>query len=122
MSSLLFIKNLETGYGKETIITDISMNIMKNEIMAVIGQNGSGKTTLLKCVARLITIFNGEIEYIGTSLNKIRTWDLRKLGIAYFPQSGLFSKSLKVKEHFDLVLRVKSRKDHPFFGKNEGSL
>ena len=54
MDNIIEIKNLSAGYGKNTIIHDISAEIKKNKITAIIGPNGSGKTTLIKSICGLI--------------------------------------------------------------------
>jgi phosphate transport system ATP-binding protein len=47
------IQDLNVWYGNEQALKNISVEIPKNEITAVIGPSGCGKTTLLKCLNRL---------------------------------------------------------------------
>ena len=51
-------KNVEVSYGDKKAIRDISLNIKKNTITALIGPSGCGKSTFLRCLNRM----NGVIE------------------------------------------------------------
>ena len=44
------IRNLCCGYGRRSIVKDISFSIDKGEVICLLGANGSGKTTLLKTI------------------------------------------------------------------------
>lgn len=53
MNEAIKVSNLSAGYGKINVIRNISLDVDKGEITAIIGQNGSGKTTLLKAICGL---------------------------------------------------------------------
>jgi len=53
------IENLTVNYGGREVLSDISVNVPKNRITAIIGPSGCGKTTLLKTLNRLIDITDG---------------------------------------------------------------
>ncbi|MFN5767473.1 MAG: ATP-binding cassette domain-containing protein, partial [Pseudanabaena sp.] len=46
--ALLEARNLVGGYGKQTILQDVSLSLHKGEWLSLVGANGSGKSTLLK--------------------------------------------------------------------------
>ena len=48
MKKLVEIRALDAGYGDNTILKDINLNIYENDFIGIIGPNGGGKTTLLK--------------------------------------------------------------------------
>lgn len=68
---MLEIKNLSSGYGKKTILHDVSLSVEKGEIVSVIGPNGSGKSTLLKSIAGIVKPFSGEVIINGNNTEKI---------------------------------------------------
>lgn len=47
---LVEIKDLKAGYGKTTVVHDISITVDKAEVVAIFGHNGAGKTTTLKSI------------------------------------------------------------------------
>src|SRR3989339_717093 len=57
---ILELKNLTKKYGNITILDNISLSILKNQCMAIVGTNGCGKSTLLKIIAGLSSIPSGE--------------------------------------------------------------
>ena len=64
--SLLEIKNLKKSFGDNVVLKDISLNVEKGEVLAIIGPSGSGKSTLLRCITDLEEEDSGEIKFDGT--------------------------------------------------------
>ncbi|WP_314041940.1 ATP-binding cassette domain-containing protein, partial [Campylobacter showae] len=58
---MIKIENLKKFYGATQIIDDVSLNVEKGEIFAIVGHSGAGKSTLLRCI-------NGLESYQGGSL------------------------------------------------------
>jgi energy-coupling factor transport system ATP-binding protein len=60
-------------------LKNINLTIHKGEQIALVGSNGAGKTTLSKCLAGLIPLTEGEIQFLGVPLSKWREKDLYQL-------------------------------------------
>ncbi len=61
MDIILEIKNLFYSYDKQSVLEDITLNVLRNDFLAIIGPNGGGKTTLLKLILGLLELKDGKI-------------------------------------------------------------
>ena len=65
---ILTVSNLNKSFGKLKVIKDISFEVGKGEVLAIIGPSGSGKSTLLRCINQLERVNNGQITVCGDSM------------------------------------------------------
>ena len=76
------IENLSLSFGGVKALTDVSLDIKDNEILAIIGPNGAGKTCLLNCINGFYKPQKGEIYYEGQRITRIRPDKAAQLGLA----------------------------------------
>src|SRR3989442_14994631 len=62
---MLTVERLEVGYGKATVVWDVSVRVEAGEIVTIIGANGAGKTTILRAVAGGLPPPGGRIALRG---------------------------------------------------------
>ena len=79
-------ENLNVGYGKKTIVKDVSVSFERSGMTSIIGPNGSGKSTLLKAMGRLLKPFSGDVFVNGRSVREISDCDVAK-HVGILPQS-----------------------------------
>ncbi len=80
---MLKVINLQTGYGNKQIINDISLEVNKGEIVAVIGHNGAGKSTLLKAIFGLLPVWKGSVQYNGRAIQNRQALTNVKDGLSF---------------------------------------
>jgi branched-chain amino acid transport system ATP-binding protein len=99
---MLKIENLSAGYDGIDVIRNVSMQVSKGQIVALLGSNGSGKTTILRSLMGVVSKNKGVIEYEGKSLNNVATHDLVKMGIAMVPEGRHLFPKMTVLENLML--------------------
>lgn len=79
MQTVVLVKDLSAGYiiGKD-VISGISFEVNKGEILTMIGPNGGGKSTLLKTLSGYIQKSGGRVELCGRSLESYKREELAK--------------------------------------------
>ena len=68
----LRLDNISLGYGKRTVLHNISLEAKPGEMLGIIGPNGSGKSTLIKGITRLLQPISGQIFLDGRDIANIR--------------------------------------------------
>src|SRR5258707_15604037 len=89
---LVRLKDVRKAFGALTVLNGISMDVMKGQVICIIGPSGSGKSTLLRCVNALVRIDSGSILVEGQEVNDPKLDKLalrRKVGMV-FQQYNLF--------------------------------
>lgn len=69
---MIEIEQVSKSYGEQgpTVLHDISFNIKKGEVVAILGKSGCGKSTLLNCIGGFESINEGRMLLDGALINK----------------------------------------------------
>jgi len=76
------IEKLSLSFNGMNALSDVSVDIRDNEILAIIGPNGAGKTCLLNCINGFYKPQNGTIYYEGQNITSIHPDKAAHLGLA----------------------------------------
>ena len=111
---MLDVKNVDVLYGDVQVLWDVSFNVQKGEIVALIRANGSGKTTCLNTVSSILKPRKGSVMYEGQPLHTRAPHDLVGLGIAHVPEARRLFPEMTVKENLLLgALTPEAKKARP---------
>lgn len=99
---MLRLRDVSVFYGDMQALHDVSLQVERGEIVALVGANGAGKTTTLKTISGLLRPAAGRIEFDGTRLDVVPAHDVAKLGIAHVPEGRRLFPLLTVEENLDL--------------------
>lgn len=83
------------SYGKETILSDVSVKIPEHSVVGIVGRSGSGKSTLLKLLMRFWDVKKGSVTLSGTRVADINTANLRSMESFVTQETHLFHDSIK---------------------------
>ena len=100
---MIRIRNMECGYGQNTVLRNIDLSITKGELVGIIGPNGSGKTTLLRAITRLLKPKAGAIFFGGKNISEMH---LRELAMRVAVVSQRSETGIMSVEEFVLLGRI----------------
>ncbi|MGB7403070.1 MAG: methionine ABC transporter ATP-binding protein [Arcobacter sp.] len=92
---MISIKNLNKYFGDTQVLNNISIDIKKGEIFAIVGHSGAGKSTLMRCINGLEDYSDGSLQVNGKEIKELGKEELR----AFRKNIGM------IFQHFSLIQR-----------------
>ena len=83
---MLRLERVSAGYGRITIIMDLSLTVARGEMVALLGPNGAGKSTLVKTIAGVVPNRGGRIELEGIDLATLPPHRIVAAGVVLVPE------------------------------------
>lgn len=102
----LSIVNLRKSYKRRLVIRDVSLQLNRGEVVALLGPNGSGKTTTFYAIAGLVTPEGGQVLIDGRDVTTLPMYRRARLGIGYLPQEVSIFRGLSVEDNILAVLEI----------------
>ncbi len=100
--AMLEVKGLNVYYGLIHALRDVSFEVNKGEIVALIGANGAGKTTTLHAITGLLPSKGGSVVFEGQDITKKPGHTIVRLGMSHVPEGRRVFTGLTVKENLRL--------------------
>jgi lipopolysaccharide export system ATP-binding protein len=111
-SAGLRVEHLRKSYRKKVVIRDVSMELKKGEVVALLGPNGSGKTTCFYSIAGLVTPEGGRVTVDGVDVTRLPMYRRGRLGIGYLPQEMSIFRGMKVEDNIMAILEISEKDRH----------
>lgn len=96
---MLQVNNIDVAYGDVQVLFDVSLDIGKGELVAVIGANGAGKTTLLKTISGILKPQKGSISFQDKMVSEQAPNKTVGDGIIHVPEGRLLFPEMSVLEN-----------------------
>ena len=108
---MVSIKNVHKAFGELEVLKGVSLDVMKGEVICIIGPSGSGKSTLIRCINALNDIQQGSILVEGQEVNdpELNKLELRKKVGMVFQQYNLFPHKTALENIMMAPIRVLKR-------------
>ncbi len=109
---MLRLTNVNSFYGKAHILRDLSFEVARADVVALLGRNGAGKTTTMKSIMQLVRPRSGRIQFCEGDITNAATHAIARLGLGYVPEERRIFTDLTVLENLE-VGRQRPRTDSP---------
>lgn len=103
--ALLEVEGLAVGYGRRTVLEDVTFSVQRGEALALLGPSGCGKSTLLKALVGLVPRRRGRIRIAGHELGADGTRAALRERIGVLFQAGALLGGYSAAENVALPLR-----------------
>lgn len=100
--AMLEVKDLQVYYGMIQAIKNVSFEVNKGEVIALIGANGAGKTTILHTITGLLSPKSGSVIFEGTDITKVPGHKIVSMGMAHVPEGRRVFSNLTVLQNLKL--------------------
>lgn len=99
---MLKVDNINVYYGQIHTLKDVSIEVKKGEIVALIGANGAGKTTTLRTISGLLRSKTGMIMFNDEDISHAEAHKLVSKGIAHVPEGRHVFLQMTVQENLEM--------------------
>lgn len=99
---MLKVENINVHYGVINAIKNVSFEVHKGEIVALIGANGAGKTSIMHAISGLIKTSSGSISFLDQDITKLPAHKVISLGLAQVPEGRRIFAQLTVQENLEM--------------------
>ncbi|PIF28319.1 amino acid/amide ABC transporter ATP-binding protein 2 (HAAT family) [Acidovorax sp. 56] len=98
---LLQVRGLNAWYGAAQILFDVSLQVGRGEVVALMGRNGAGKSTTLKALMGMVAR-RGGVQFLGQDIARREPHDIARLGLGYVPEERRIFTDLSVMDNLEV--------------------
>lgn len=98
---LLQVQGLNAWYGAAQILFDVSLQVGRGEVVALMGRNGAGKSTTLKALMGMVAR-RGSVQFLGQDIARREPHDIARLGLGYVPEERRIFTDLSVMDNLEV--------------------
>jgi branched-chain amino acid transport system ATP-binding protein len=100
---VLDVQGLDAWYGSSHVLHDLSLQVGKGELVALLGRNGAGKTTTFGALMGVVRAGGGRIAVDGEDVAGVGTYRRARSGLALVPSGARVFADLTVQENLEVV-------------------
>ena len=102
IESLLQVNAIEVYYRDVKVLSNVSVEVGKGEIVTVIGPNGAGKSTLLSTIVGFQHPTEGSIDFNGVSIDRLPPEKIVQVGLTIVPEGARVFSEMSVLDNLKM--------------------
>ena len=99
---MLTVDGLNAWYGAAQILYDLSFEVRRGEVVALMGRNGAGKSTTMKTIMGLVSRRGGTVRFNGEDISLRKPFEIARRGLGFTPEDRRIFVDLTVMENLDV--------------------
>ena len=100
--AMLAVESLSAWYGAARILYDLSFEVARGEVVALMGRNGAGKSTTMKTIMGLVAQSQGKVQFNGEDISERKPFEIARRGLGFTPEDRRIFVDLTVMENLDI--------------------
>jgi len=109
---MLTFDGVDTYYGLAHILSELSLEVTRGEVVALLGRNGAGKSTTMKTAVGLVRPARGSVRFLDQEIGGLEPFEIARAGVGYVPEDRRIFSDLTVLENLE-VGRQSPREGYP---------
>ena len=99
---LLELQGVSASYGAIQALQNVSLQVPRGAIVALLGSNGAGKSTTLNATSHLIEPSAGEVRFDGQAIQRLPSDEIVRRGLVQVPEGRQVFRDMSVRENLEL--------------------
>jgi branched-chain amino acid transport system ATP-binding protein len=104
---MLRLEGVYAGYGRAPVLSGVSVEVRRGDLVCLVGANGAGKSTTLKTISGLLRPSAGRILFEDREIQGWKPQDILRAGIAHCPEGRRVFPHLTVRENLEMGAYVR---------------
>jgi branched-chain amino acid transport system ATP-binding protein len=101
-TAMLSVENLSAWYGAARILYDLSFEVGRGEVVALMGRNGAGKSTTMMAIMGLVAQRRGQVRFNSADIARLPPYEIARRGLGFTPEDRRIFADLTVMENLDV--------------------
>lgn len=99
---MLEVQGLNAFYGKAQMLFDVSLEVARGEVVALMGRNGAGKSTTIKSIMGLLPGKRGQVRFMGEDITSLAPYQIARRGLGFVPEDRRIFSELSVMQNLEV--------------------
>jgi branched-chain amino acid transport system ATP-binding protein len=100
--AMLSVSGMNAWYGTAQILYDLTFEVGRGEVVALMGRNGAGKSTTMKALMGIVSARRGQVRFEGRDISRLEPYEIARLGLGFTPEDRRIFADLTVEENLDI--------------------